>query len=278
MAGPFFIWPMRILPLAVAFCVLGLATLSIAQEDTASIADTARPSGAKTVTSAADTTATVRCTVRIDRVLVTDMILRDTIDIIAECGGGEFAGFALKFGVDSRFVDIIEVLPGEVPDSCHWEYFRAFRVNTIDKPGLPRALWQVTALSKFSADSTRAQCLGLGRPASVVRLVVTSEYVAQVPDTTVPIYFFWQDCRDNVISDPSGDRLMVSSSVFDYFPVDSLGEKDVFPTRFGTPQQCIDPKRPNAPRRVVEFHNGGVQFKLEVGAPPADSSSDSAAH
>jgi hypothetical protein len=268
---------MRTLPITIAICLAGLATLTVAQDDTAPSVDTVRPSASQTVV-AADTIAPVHCTVRIDRALVTDMKLRDTLDIVVECRESEFAGFTLKFGVDSRYLDIVEVLRGEVPDSCHWEYFNAIRVNTMGKPGLPKALWQVTALSKMSADTARAECLGLGRPASVVRLVVSSEHVAQVPDTTAPIYFFWQDCRDNVLSDPTGDRLMVSASVFDYFPVDSLGKKDVFPTRFGTPQQCIDPSRSNAPKRVMEFHNGGVEFRFAVGAPPVvDSISDSAA-
>jgi hypothetical protein len=268
---------MRLFQVTLVISLAVAATLSAANGDSASVADSHTVAGSRVVPAIADT-APGRYIVRIGRVLVTDMRLRDTLDIIVEGTGDEFAGFTLKFGLESRHMDIVEVLRGEVPDSCHWEYFNAFRVNTMDKPGLPRSLWQVTALSKMSADTAQAQCLGLGRPASVARLVVTSEHLSAVPDTTAAIFFFWQDCRDNVLSDPSGDRLMVSSGVFDYFPVDSLGEKDVFPTRFGTPTQCIDPTKYNAPQRVIEFHNGGVEFRLAVGAPPVDSLTDSATH
>ncbi len=209
--------------------------------------------------------------VSIERLTVDDMKLYDTLDVTVESFGRSLAGFLFKVGTTSSFAEIVEILPGEVADSCGWEFFRALQVNTIDQPELPPDLWRVTALAKLSADTTQPLCYGFDRPASLMRLVVSSAHMSRIPDTTAPIFFFWQDCRDNVISDAAGDHLFVSKRVFDYFPVDLPSEKDVFPTRFGAPHQCFNPNIKNAPRRLVEFHNGGVEFKLDLGHAAVDT-------
>lgn len=215
-----------------------------------------------------------RYVVTIGRIKVTDGELFDTLDVVLDSKGAPIGGFDLKVGCDSPYLEIVEVLKGDIPDSCNWEFFQARRVRDLGQEGIPSTLWKTTALAQFLPDSTSVPCFGLGRPASLIRLVVSSLHVDLVPDTTAPIYFFWQLCADNVISSAEGTAMLVSKQVFDYYPVELEGKKDVFPTRFGTPQQCINPSLANGPVRKVEFHNGGVEFKLEVD-PEADSATDS---
>jgi len=123
-------------------------------------------------------------------------------------------------------------------------------------------------------DSTTPPCYGFDRPASMVRLVVSSLHVDLVPDMSIPIFFYWQACADNSVSSAEGNQMLVSKQVFDYYEGALEDPPDIFPTRFGTPQQCINPTLTNGPVRVVEFHNGGVKFELDI-EPLTDSITDS---
>jgi len=222
----------------------------------------------------ADTTEELKYVLQLNRLTVDDMQLYDTLDLMVESFGNQFAGFTLKLGHYSSYLDILEILPGEVPDSCGWEFFRAVEIDTKGNHSLLPTLWRITALAKMSVSGPKVRCYGFERPASLLRLVVSSAHMMQVPDTTIPVFFFWEDCRDNVLSDASGNLLIVSSAVIDYFPVAWIGIPDMFPTRLGTPLQCIDQGARNRPVRGVEFHNGGVEFKLsikETGPPDVDT-------
>ncbi|MBU0983610.1 MAG: hypothetical protein KKA42_07055, partial [candidate division Zixibacteria bacterium] len=179
--------------------------------------------------------------IRIDRATVGDMALDDTLDVVLESYGAAFAGFVLKVATASPYVDIIEILKGEIPDSCGWELFNPRKVHGLVQDGDPLTVWQVTGLAKTTPDNRRPTCIGFDRPASLLRMVVTSAHALQIPDTSAPIFFYWEDCRDNVVSDSLGDKLVVSANVIDYFPVAQDFQRDGFPTRFGTPSQCIKP-------------------------------------
>ena len=201
---------------------------------------------------------------KFDRLLIDDMRLDDTLSLILESSGKEIAGFSLKFGCTDRYCDIIEVLPGEILDSCKWEFFRAVPDNTVGKNSRPRQLWEVTALAKTTPDSSSPPCLGLDRPASLLKLVVSNEGISEVPDHNAPVFFFWEDCRDNVLSGPQGRMMAVSADVFDQFVIELPDSGDPFPTTRGTPQSCINLNRTNHPERLIQFHNGGVEFKLNI--------------
>ncbi len=203
--------------------------------------------------------------VTIERFLCDDAKLYDTLDVVLETSGGEVAAFVFKIGTASRFVEIVEVLPGEIPDSCNWEFFRATQMPLTGGLDAPSSLWKVMGLSKMSPDTTRAGCLGFDRPATLARVVVSSTHLIRVPDTTAAVIFYWEDCRDNTLSDESGGTLLVSHRVTDQFPVSVSINVDRFPSKQGTPSECINPRKKNPPVRSVDFHNGGVEFKFDVG-------------
>ncbi|MDZ4722977.1 MAG: hypothetical protein SGI97_03605 [candidate division Zixibacteria bacterium] len=217
----------------------------------------------------------VKIIIRVERLKVSDMRIADTLDVTVESFGYPIAGYSLLIGMTSSFVEILEVLPGEIQDSCGWEFFNAAPVKTENRPNYPRSLWKAIALAKMSADTSKPICYGVGRKASLLRLVLSNEHIAQVPDTTAAIFFFWAECSDNVISDVTGSQLLVSERIVDYYPVDVGERENIFPTRRGTPNQCINLSRENHPKRLLEFYNGGVEFVLggDPLIPQSDSSS-----
>lgn len=202
--------------------------------------------------------------VSIQRVTIQTGRLRDTLDIILEAGNNFLAAFDFRVAVDCEFVEILDILQGEIMDSCSWEYFNARAAEPTEREDLPRSVWHVVALAELIPDETRPACFGFDRPVSLVRIVVSSEHIELVPDTTAAIFFLWERCSDNSISGIRGDTLSMSDQLYDYYPVREFDTKGIFPTHLGAPNQCIDPSVKNRPIRRIDFHNGGVEFELRL--------------
>lgn len=202
--------------------------------------------------------------VSIERMVINTGRVLDTLDITLEAGNNFLAGFDIRVAVEGDFIEILKILPGEILDSCSWEFFSAKMVEPTGRENYPRSVWHVVALAELIPDETRPACFGFNRPASLVRMVVSSEHVQLVPDTTVAIYFFWERCSDNSIAGVRGDTLSMSDQLYDYFPVRDYATDGIFPTRLGAPNQCIDPSVKNRPIRRIDFHNGGVEFELRL--------------
>ncbi len=215
-----------------------------------------------------------RYVVSVQRVTVTDMRISDTLVISLNSFGNPVAGFELKFAVESPYLDIVGVLPGEIYDSCNWEFFNARQID-IHEENYPPVVWQAVALADMMPGTDRPVCFGLDKEASLLKLVVSSEHVTRVPDTVAPIFFFWEDCSDNTVAGISGDTLAVSAKVFDFYGVEHTVKQKSFPSRTGAPEQCIDPDARNKPRRQIEFRNGGVEFTANVDEDIADSTDTS---
>lgn len=202
--------------------------------------------------------------VTIDRKMINTGRILDTLDIYLEAGNNSMAGFDLRIAVENKFIEILNVLPGEILDSCSWEFFNAKMVEPAGRENYPRSVWHIVALAEFISDETRPACFGFKRRASLIRLIVSSEHVEFVPDTTAAVYFYWERCSDNSISGTRGDTLSMSDQLHDYYPVRDFETEGIFPTRHGMPNQCIDPSARNRPIRRIDFHNGGVEFELRL--------------
>ncbi|MCK4372596.1 MAG: hypothetical protein KAW61_05585 [candidate division Zixibacteria bacterium] len=211
----------------------------------------------------------------VERLTVHRGRILDTLDVTLESGGNLLAAFDLRLALESRFVEILEILPGEILDSCSWEFFNAKAEDESVRENYPRSLWHVVALAELIPDETRPHCYGIGRRASLVRLVVSSEHVDLAPDGTAAIFFFWESCSDNSIAGVTGNMLSVSAKLYDYYPTGNYESEALFPTRLGAPEQCIDPSVKNPPRRRIEFHNGGIEFLMQL--LPDSTHSDSTA-
>lgn len=214
----------------------------------------------------ADSSKTVpqRYIVRCSRITVDDMQADDTLLVTIESHGESVAGFDFKFGTDSRFITIVNVLPGAVYDSCGWEYFRARELEShADRPA---SFWQAVALSKITPDTSKPECLLVEGKVQLLKIVVRNAQPGQpVPDTAAPVFFYWESCTDNVLSDASGSSMIVSDKVFDYLGSDVTGAGNLFPSRTGAPHQCVKQGAVNVPKRAIEFHNGGIRFALNTG-------------
>ena len=213
----------------------------------------------------------------IERLTVHRGRILDTLDITLESGGNLLAAFDLRLALESRFVEILEILPGEILDSCSWEFFNARADEGNARDNFPRSMWHVVALAELIPDETRPHCYGIGRRASLLRLVISSEHVDLVPDGTAAIFFFWESCSDNSIAGVTGNMLSLSAKLYDYYSVGDYESDALFPTRLGAPEQCIDPSVKNSPRRCIEFHNGGVEFLLQL-LPDSSIGDSSNAH
>lgn len=204
------------------------------------------------------------CRVGIDHLTIDNGQLYDTLDLYFESDRIDLAGYVLKLGLAGQLVGLIEILPGEIIDSCGWEMFRANRVTP--QPAAPQIseLWQITALAQMGMRPDGPICFGFDRPVSLARLVVSSLHVPLAPDTSVAIFFYWESCRDNVLSDREGASILVSDTVANSCPITFETEREQFPTTHGTPPECISSRAANAPRRLVEFQNGGIEFRLKI--------------
>ncbi|MFQ5500147.1 MAG: hypothetical protein ACE5FH_10805 [Candidatus Zixiibacteriota bacterium] len=218
-----------------------------------------------------DVVADSSAVVTIDRVAVDNGRINDTLDVRFESSGRSIAAFDLKIAAQGRWLEIIEILPGALCDSCDWEFFNAHDMSAGLSDGEPSALWQVVAIADITPDTNRAPCYGIEKETSLCRLVVTNDRVADQPDTVVPVFFYWEDCSDNTMADVSGDLLYISRQVSDYFPTDNTEWGELFPRRTGAPLDCISPSAINKPLRAIDFRNGGVGFQLSVDITAPDS-------
>ncbi|MBU8934271.1 MAG: hypothetical protein KOO62_09720 [candidate division Zixibacteria bacterium] len=210
--------------------------------------------------------------VSIGRMTIENMTLSDTLFVTLDATGAPLAGFDFKIGIDNPMVDIVEILPGEIYDSCRWEYFSARQIIIANREGYPPLLWQTVALADMASGADQPVCFGFNREASLLKLVLSNEHVLDQPDTAVQIFFFWEDCTDNTISGRTGNKLLISRQVFDYVGTKPEAGSRLFPTRTGAPEHCINPSKVNRPRRMIDFHNGGVEFRLRIDPEPVDTS------
>jgi len=158
-----------------------------------------------TVDSAATDTVVVRAQTRnlilsIDRSTSETGSFNDYLDIKLDSHGEPIAGLDIKIACNSELIDIIDIEPGELFDSCGWEFFQARPARSSGQPGRPVTVWQAVALAETVPDSIRPECLSLDRETSLLRVLLTTEHAGIVPDTTIPVYFFWEDCSDNTLS------------------------------------------------------------------------------
>ncbi|MCH7948239.1 MAG: hypothetical protein IIC66_10625 [candidate division Zixibacteria bacterium] len=181
--------------------------------------------------------------------------LIDTVDISIESSGKPIGGVDIKIGFDSPALEIIEIIPGEIPDSCRWKFFNTRDVSFKTSVEAPTGVWQILAMAEFGGDTVRAVCYGFDRKASIAKLIihVDSSKLDLETDSMLQIFFYWEDCGDNTVTNISGDSLYLSAELND-----KKSAPGALPSRIGAPASCINPKAQNKPVRGVGFESGGV--------------------
>jgi len=212
--------------------------------------------------------------VSIERKTITGLNKNDTIMVILSSPFYKLAGFDLKIATNNDFFKIIDILPGEIYDSCQWDFFKARKLKTTDKENYPRDIWKIVALAEMFSDTAKPLCYGLSYPASLAKLVFTSNLISQIPDTIIPVFFFWEYCSDNTIAGVSGDTLFLSSEVVEFYKPDIKIKGNPFPTLKGSPKSCIKAGFKNRPLRLIKFQNGGIIVKNQSRTDSTNSQSE----
>lgn len=207
---------------------------------------------------------TPRCFISIDQIEISDGQLDDTLNVMIETIGFELGGCVLRIGVSNSLVNIVDILPGEIVDSCEWDMFRVSK--TAQPTGAPNQLqvWQISGLVQGISGGEEPDCHRFDRPASLARIVVSSAHRSIVADTSVALFFYWESCRDNVISDSKGASILISDTVRQYSAPGLETAADQFPTIHGTPSECVSDQAVAPPRRLINFQAGGVEFRLRT--------------
>lgn len=187
----------------------------------------------------------------------------DTLDLRLRCENVRFAGLSLRIAIDVRYYDIVAIFSGEMIDSCRWQMFTARPVARTALDSV-YSVWQITALANAPSGGKFTGLYGYDGEGSIARVVISREHTENLPTAGVPLFFIWSGCADNLISSKNGKVILVSDSVVHSIPTGLSASGDDFPTTEGTPQSCINPRVPNKPRRVVQFHSGGLIFRSTV--------------
>lgn len=217
-----------------------------------------------------------RYVVRLPRVHHNFANSRDTVPVTLTATDGDLAGFDLKIASDAPEITISDILPGNLTDSCGWEYFAARDLSPTISDEAIRSLWKIVGLAKSSADTSRPVCGEVEGEVTVAWLVI--DYIRSGPgqDTLAALFFYWEDCRDNSMAGRDGVRMAISNQVHDYLQRPQSRSPGAFPSRTGAPSQCVKLSAPNHPRRSVDFHNGGINL-LRPEPQPATTDSGSLA-
>ena len=188
--------------------------------------------------------------------------------------------FNFKLAYDARLLNLMQVIPGDLYDSCNWEYF-TYRIP--DQAGCgevcPSGRIQIQGIAdlvghrnNYATLDESKTCLTL--PAARMSIV---ELEFQGPSLNshdgcegVPLQFWWENCDDNTLRyNYSGDEFMLSERVFDNCnphlgtctSFSSIEDPTAgFPTYFGQ-QGCVVyfPEPPPYKLDEIWFVNGGFE-------------------
>lgn len=151
--------------------------------------------------------------------------------------------------------------PGEALDDCDWEYF-TYRHGMTDSTLPLNNVIRMVALADLNNGSPMPSCYlnGTGeRTLARMQFLATSDrsYECQ----KVPFMFYWKDCGDNMLTDPSGTILYASRKVYDKLIVPGTGFIDItstipsLPTTHGWQSDECDYAAIYTVASVVDYYN-----------------------
>jgi len=188
----------------------------------------------------------------------------------------EMGGFDFLIAYDASALAFMEATPGQLLEDCGWEYF-TYRYGVEGNCGdaCPSGLLRIVAIAETNNGPYHPSCFGPPdtdpHELAKMRFYVSDDRTYE--GMYIPIYFFWGDCGDNMVSSVSGDTVYIDRKIFTY-QLDLIWdeEDDVqYPEDaripfVGAPDYCLnpDPEKPTAIRRIC-FVYGGIDII------PADS-------
>ena len=199
------------------------------------------------------------------QVSISNLMLRQgheyTLSINADSFDSDIGGFDLLIAVDQKKYSIEAVTPGDLSETCNWEYF-THRI-IIDSLGLydigdNTDLLQIYALADNGSGG--ATCFNQPGSFSLVNMQISTSYQAFMNDLDcqfVPIQFYWRDCSDNIVSSVNADTAHVGFELYDYGRI----EPSLYPfPGFGVPVDNCPGSGGLTTVADLTFINGGLDF------------------
>lgn len=174
-------------------------------------------------------------------------------------------GYDFLIAYDAPALTFVEAFPGALLENCGWEYFTyRFGANGNCGDACPSGLLRLVAMAEtnngmnYPTGFNNTDCNST--ELAVLKFFVSNDRTFEC--MYAPIYFFWMDCTDNVISSQFGDTLFLEDKVFDFegnditaHPLTVAG----FPSVTGTADECLEGDK-EFPLRAIDFKNGGVDI------------------
>jgi hypothetical protein len=184
-----------------------------------------------------------------------------TIDMDPSYTSMEMGAFDFLIGYDAPALTFIGAEPGQLLDDCDWEYF-TYRFGDHGNCGnaCPSGLLRIVAIAETNNGANHPICFdsGFGTELAVMTFFVTNDRTFECH--FAPIYWFWMDCGDNVISSKYGDTLFLEDRVFDFEDNEITDHTWGFPSRYGIPDDpCLDGDK-EFPLRAIDYKNGGIKI------------------
>jgi hypothetical protein len=169
-------------------------------------------------------------------------------------------GFDFLIAYDAPALTFVEANPGQLLIDCGWEYF-TYRFGPYGNCGdaCPSGMLRIVALAETNNGANHPDCFttAAGTELAVLTFFVSNDRTFEC--MYAPIYFFWMDCGDNVISSQFGDTLFLEDKVFDFEGNDITFHPTEFPSATGTGDFCLIGDK-KYPLRAIDFKNGGVDI------------------
>lgn len=215
--------------------------------------------------------------ISISRIDNTFLGQRKTITISADSVFSDISGFNITIAHQGRKATVGNINPGNLFDSCGWEYFsyRQVSADTVFTffPEYPVNLINIIGLASLSGNPPSSCNLST---VTLAKIDVKLTYQIQGDDIEDVIWyrFFWRDCNDNVLTSVSGDSLFIANKLYEnHTPSDTLHEVNLSYPGFGFPdQQCSSPDDKEVLKNI-DFINSGIFWACcvdSISAPIGD--------
>jgi hypothetical protein len=169
-------------------------------------------------------------------------------------------GYDFLIAYDAPALTFVEAMPGDLLLDCGWEYFTyRFGANGNCGNACPSGLLRIVALAETNNGPNHPTCFNsaAGTELAVLKFFVSNDRTFEC--MYAPVYFFWMDCGDNVISSQDGDTLFLEDAVFNFEGGDITLHPAEFPSTGGTGDFCLVGDK-DYPLRAIDFKNGGVDI------------------
>jgi hypothetical protein len=181
----------------------------------------------------------------------------------------QIGGFNLLIAYEADTLTFLSAFPGPAfgPDGCGWEYFTYRSGAEGNCTGVcPSGLIRLVGLAETNNGPARPSCF---TPDSLPTTLLSLRfYVTNKPALncmTHPIRFYWLDCTDNVMTDPTGRELYLSATLADFWDsrYDISNRRAGFPTYLGAQAVCDTAPPPSMEQSVsrqIAFINGSIDL------------------